>query len=96
MRIKTIFSTLTEYKNYCAILKQKFIDNTDRKSLLREKEKNNKYRIPSLVTYKRKRPIICEIINGIISECSSNKFEELQEYISGIARNDSEQFACGI
>ena len=53
LRIKTICSTLTEYKKHCAILKQKFIewgyeenilkdeidkvDNIDRKDLLRKK-----------------------------------------------------------
>ena len=55
LRIKTICSTLTKYKKHCAILKQNFIergyrenilkdeidkvDNTDRKELLRKKEK---------------------------------------------------------
>ena len=55
LRIKTICSTLTEYKKHCTTLKQNFIerrykenilkdeidkvDNIDRKELLRKKEK---------------------------------------------------------
>ena len=70
LRIKTICSILTEYKNHCAIPKQKFIeteyeeniwkneadkvDNIDRKDLLRKKENNIKDRITCLITYNRK------------------------------------------
>ena len=79
LRIKTICSTLTEYKKHCAILKQNFIergheenilndeidkvDNIDRKDLLSKKEKNIKDRIPCLITYNRKLPMMCKIIN---------------------------------
>ena len=73
LRIKTP----TGYKKHCVILKQKLIerecgekilkgqidqiDNTDRKDLLRKKEKSNKDRIHCLVTYNRKLPMMCEI-----------------------------------
>ena len=79
LRIKTICSTLTEYKTHCAILKENFIergyeenilkdeidkvDNIDRKELLRKKEKNIKDRIPCLITYNRKLPMMRKIIN---------------------------------
>ena len=79
LRIKIICSTLTEYKKHCAILKQNFIergyqenilndeidkvDNIDRKDLLSKKEKNIKDRIPCLITYNRKLPMMCKIIN---------------------------------
>ena len=74
LRIKTICSTLTEYKKHCAILKQNVrergykenilndeidkVDTIDRKDLLSKKEKNIKDRIPCLITYNRKRKII--------------------------------------
>ena len=79
LRIKTIRSTLTEYKKHCAILKRNFIergykenilkdkigkvDNIDRKDLIRKKEKYIKYRIPFLITYNRKLPMMRKIIN---------------------------------
>ena len=79
LRIKTICSTLTKYKNHCAILKQNFIergykenilkgkidkvDNIDRKDLLSKKEKKIKDRIPCLITYSRKPPMMHKIIN---------------------------------
>ena len=79
MKIKTICSTLTKYKKHCAILKQNFIergykenilkdeidtvDNIDQKYLLSKKEKNIKDRIPCLITYNRKLPMMCKIIN---------------------------------
>ena len=79
LRIKTICSTLTEYKKHCAILKHNFIergyeenilkdeidevDNIHRKELIRKKEKNIKYRIPCLMTYNRKLSMMCKIIN---------------------------------
>ena len=77
LRIKTICSTLTEYKN-TAILKQNFIergykenilkdqidkiDNIDRKDLLRKKEKSIKNRIPCIITCNRKLPMMRKII----------------------------------
>ena len=79
LRIKTICSTLTEYKKHCAILKQNFIeraykenilkdqinkvDNIDRKDLLSKKEKIIKDRIPCLITCNRKLPMMHKIIN---------------------------------
>ena len=79
LRIKTICSTLTKCKKHCAILKQNFIergyderilndeinkvDNIDRKDLLSKKEKNVKDRIPYLITYNRKLPMMRKIIN---------------------------------
>ena len=54
LRIKTICSTLTEYKKHCAILKQIYeidkVDNIDRKDLLSKREKNVKDGIPCLIT----------------------------------------------
>ena len=63
-RIKTICSTLTEYKKHCAIQKQSFIERgyeenilkdqiekVDHKYSLRKKEKYFKDRIPCLITY---------------------------------------------
>ena len=71
--------TLTECKKHCAILKQNFVergheenilkeeidkvDNIDRKDLLRKKEKYITNRIPCLITYYRKLPMMCKIIN---------------------------------
>ena len=79
LRIKTIHSTLTEYKKYCAILKQNFIergykehilndeidkvDNIDRKDLLSKKEKNIKDRTSCLINFNRKLPMMRKIIN---------------------------------
>ena len=79
LRIKTICSTLTEYKKHCAILKQNFIErgnqenilkdelgkagNIDRKDLLREKEKNIKDRTPCLITYDIKLSMMRKIIS---------------------------------
>ena len=79
LRIKTICSTLNEYKKHCAILKQNFIeraykenilkdqinkvDNIDRKDLLSKKEKIIKDRIPCLITCNRKLPMMHKIIN---------------------------------
>ena len=79
LRIKTICSTLTEYKKRCSILKQNFIereceenmlndeidkvDNIDRKDLLSKKEKSIEDRIPCLITYNRKLPMMSKIIN---------------------------------
>ena len=39
------------------------VDNIDRKDLLSKKEKNIKDRIPCLITYNRKLPMMCKIIN---------------------------------
>ena len=39
------------------------VDNTDRKDLLRKKEKSNKNRILCLIAYNRKLPMFCKIIN---------------------------------
>ena len=93
LRIKAICSILTGYKKHCVILKQKFIereylekilkyqidkiDNTDRKDLLRKKEKSNADRIPCLVTCNRKLSMMCEIINNYWNILQINL--ELQE-----------------
>ena len=66
-------------KKQCVILKQTLmergyeenifkgkvdkVDNTDRKDLLRKKEKSNKNRILCLIAYNRKLPMFCKIIN---------------------------------
>ena len=73
LRIKTICSTLSEYKkqNFIErgyeenILNDEIdkIDNIDQKDLLSKKEKNIKHRIPCLITYNRKLPIMRKIIN---------------------------------
>ena len=79
LRIKTICSILTEYNKHGAILKQNLVergykgnilkgeidkvDNIDRKDLLRKKYKNIKDRIPCLITYIRKLPMLRKIIN---------------------------------
>ena len=39
------------------------VDNTDRKDLLRKKEKSNKDRIPCLIICNRKLPMMFKIIN---------------------------------
>ena len=39
------------------------VDNIDRKDLLSKKEKNIKDRIPSLIAYKRKLPMMRNFIN---------------------------------
>ena len=79
LSIKTICSTLPEYKKHCAILKQNFIEkgyeenilndetgkveNIDRKDLLSKKEKNIKDRISCLINYNRKLLMMRKIIN---------------------------------
>ena len=93
MRIKTICSTQTEKKKHCErgyeenILNDKIykVDNIDRKDLLSKKDKSIKDRIPCLITYNRKFPMMRKIIN---KHCSSNK--------SGVGRNISKQSVCGI
>ena len=72
--------TLTEYKKHCAILKEKIIerghgenilkdqidkvDNIDQKDILSKKEKGNKDKIPCLITYNRKLPMMRKIISN--------------------------------
>ena len=79
LRLKTIYSTSTEFDKNCAIIKQKFlerqykeevldeqikkVDRIERKELFTCKEKNNKNRIPLSITYNRTVPNISKIVN---------------------------------
>ena len=82
--------TLTEYKKHCAILKENIIerghgenilkdqidkvDNIDQKDILSKKEKGNKDKIPCLITYNRKLPMMRKNHKQSL-EFSSNKSE---------------------
>ena len=79
LRLKTIYSTTTEYDKNCAIIKQKLldrqykgevldeqimkVDRIERKELFTNKEKSNQNRIPLSIKYNRTLPNTSKILD---------------------------------
>ena len=79
LRLKTIYSTTTEYDKNCAIIKQKLLDRQykgevldeqimkadriERKELFTNKEKSNQNRIPLSIKYNRTLPNTSKILD---------------------------------
>ena len=79
LRLKTIYSTTTEYDKNCATIKQKLldrqykeevldeqimkVDRIERKELFTNKEKSNQNRIPLSIKYNRTLPNTSKILD---------------------------------